>query len=78
MDFALIFWLGRKLGRIQQTAPKPTRKQTIIGGLALLIVLVAVGLWCGKYANRCLTYTKDSLKTHFRFQAAFYCSSLHD
>ncbi|WP_369587045.1 hypothetical protein [Kingella oralis] len=58
MDFALIFWLGRKLGWIQQTAPKPTRKQTIIGGLALLIVLVAVGLWCGKYANRCLTHTK--------------------
>ena len=44
MDFALIFWLGRKLGWIQQTAPKPTRKQTTIGGLALLIVLVAVGL----------------------------------
>ena len=73
MDFALIFWLGRKLGWIQQTAPKPTRKQTIIGGLALLIVLVAVGLWCGKYANRCLTYTKGSLKTYSRFQAAFYC-----
>ena len=40
----LIFWLGRKFGLIQQTAPKPTRKQTIIGGMILLLLLVLLGL----------------------------------
>ena len=40
----LIFWLGRKLGWIKQSAPKPTRPQTIIGALVLLAVLAAAGL----------------------------------
>ena len=40
----LIFWLGRKLGWIKQTAPKPTRMQTSIGGMILLLLLVLLGL----------------------------------
>lgn len=44
MALRLIFWLGRKFGLIQQTAPKPTRKQTIIGGMILLLLLVLLGL----------------------------------
>nr|WP_314228196.1 hypothetical protein [uncultured Kingella sp.] len=40
----LIFWLGRKLGWIKQTVPKPTRKQTIIGNVILLLLLVLLGL----------------------------------
>ena len=34
----LIFWLGRKLGWIKQTTPKPTRKQTLIGANVLLAI----------------------------------------
>lgn len=40
----LIFWLGRKFGLIQQTAPKPTRKQTIIGGIVLVAMVAIIGL----------------------------------
>ncbi len=40
----LIFWLGRKLGWIKQTTPKPTRKQTLIGAIVLLAIAVSIGL----------------------------------
>jgi hypothetical protein len=40
----LIFWLGRKLGWIKQTTPKPTRKQTLIGAIVLLAILLTIGL----------------------------------
>ena len=40
----LIFWLGRKLGGIKQTTPKPTRKQTLIGAIVLLAILLTIGL----------------------------------
>ena len=40
----LIFWLGRKLGWIKQTTPKPTRKQTLIGAIVLLAIVLTIGL----------------------------------
>ena len=40
----LIFWLGRKLGWIKHTTPKPTRKQTLIGAIVLLAILLTIGL----------------------------------
>lgn len=40
----LLFWLGHKLGWIKQTAPKPTRKQTLIGAIVLLAIAVSIGL----------------------------------
>ena len=44
MDLRLLFWLGHKLGWIKQTAPKPTRKQTLIGAIVLLAIAVSIGL----------------------------------
>ena len=40
----LLFWLGYKLGWIKQTAPKSTRKQTLIGAIVLLAILLTIGL----------------------------------
>ena len=44
MDFAPDFLAGAQLGWIKQTAPKPTRKQTLIGAIVLLVIAVSIGL----------------------------------